>query len=331
MNTAVIGAGGWGTSFSILLAAKGLPVRLWVREAEVCEQLEKNRVNHTFLPGFTLPPGVTFHRRLDEAMTNSEIAFIAVPSRFCRRLYQELAPWVTPRSVIVSLTKGMEETSLLRMSEVMEEIFAPDRRPRVAVLSGPSFAQEVAAGLPAAVVTASRDLETARAVQHIVSGPSFRAYASADIVGVEIAGAVKNTMAIAAGISDALGFGHNSRAALITRGLAEMARLGVRCGGQRETFSGLAGLGDLILTCTGELSRNRRLGLELGRGRRLEDILSSTATVAEGVPTTQSAKRLSEKLDIEMPISEQVYRVLYERIDPRQALQELMARKLKEE
>jgi glycerol-3-phosphate dehydrogenase (NAD(P)+) len=331
MKTAVIGAGGWGTALSILLAAKGLPVRLWVREAEVWEELDKNRVNTAFLPGFTLPAGVTFHRRLDEAMANCEIAFIAVPSRFCRRLYQELAPWVTPQSVIVSLTKGIEETSLLRMSEVMEEIFAPDRRPRVAVLSGPSFAREVAAGLPTAVVTASRDPETARAVQHIVSGPSFRAYASADVVGVEIGGAVKNTMAIAAGISDALGFGHNSRAALITRGLAEMARLGVRCGAQRETFSGLAGLGDLILTCTGELSRNRRLGFELGRGRRLEDILSSTAMVAEGVPTAQSARRLSEKLDLEMPINEQVYRVLYERKDPRQALQELMARKLKEE
>jgi glycerol-3-phosphate dehydrogenase (NAD(P)+) len=331
MKTAVIGAGGWGTALSILLAAKGLPVRLWVREAAVWEELEKNRVNTVFLPGFTLPAGVTFHRRLDEAMASSEMAFIAVPSRFCRRLYQELAPWVTPQSVIVSLTKGIEETSLLRMSEVMEEIFAPDRRPRVAVLSGPSFAREVAAGLPTAVVTASRDPETARAVQHIVSGPSFRAYASADVVGVEIAGAVKNTMAIAAGISDALGFGHNSRAALITRGLAEMARLGVRCGAQRETFSGLAGLGDLILTCTGELSRNRRLGFELGRGRRLEDILSSTAMVAEGIPTAQSARRLSEKLDIEMPINEQVYRVLYERKDPRQALQELMARKLKEE
>jgi glycerol-3-phosphate dehydrogenase (NAD(P)+) len=331
LRTAVIGAGGWGTAISILLAKKGLSVRLWVREEEVWEELRRDRVNAAFLPGFVLPAGVTFHRRLEEAAADSEVLFLAVPSRFCRLLYKDIAPFLSPLSIAVSLTKGIEETSLLRMSELMEETFLRERKPKVAVLSGPSFSREVAAGLPTAVVTASRDPQTAQAVQHLVSGPTFRAYTSSDVIGVEIAGAVKNTIAIAAGISDAFGFGHNSRAALITRGLAEMTRLGERCGARRETFAGLAGLGDLILTCTGELSRNRRLGLELGRGRGLEDILSSTAMVAEGVPTAKSARRLSEKLEVEMPIIEQVYRVLYEGQDPRAALQELMTRKLKEE
>jgi len=331
MSTAVIGGGGWGTAISLLLARKGLSVRLWIREEEVWEGLRRSRENTSFLPGFVLPPEVTFHRSLEEAIADADFLFLAVPSQHCRNIYREIASALSPSSIVVSLTKGIEDSSLLRMSEIMEEVFAPQVKPHVAVLSGPSFAREVASGLPTAVVTASRVPQTALAVQHLVSGPAFRAYTSSDVVGVEIAGAVKNAIAIAAGISDALAFGHNSRAALITRGLAEMSRLGERCGARRETFAGLAGLGDLLLTCTGELSRNRRLGWELGRGRRLQDILSSTAMVAEGVPTAKSARRLAEKLGVEMPITEQVFRVLYEGQDPRAALLELMTRKLKEE
>jgi len=331
MRIAVIGAGGWGTAFSILLAKKKLPVQLWVREEKVWEGLRHNRENSAFLPGFVLPAPVTFHRQIEEAAADADFLFLAVPSQFFRHVCQKISPSLSPSSIVVSLAKGIEEATLQRMSEVMEEVFAPEVKRHLAVLSGPSFAREVAADQPTAVVTAGSDPLTAQAVQLLVSGPAFRAYTSPDVIGVEIAGAVKNTIAIAAGISDALGYGHNSRAALVTRGLAEISRLGVRCGARRETFAGLAGLGDLLLTCTGELSRNRRLGLELGRGRRLEDILSSTAMVAEGVPTTKSTRRLSEKLGVEMPITEQVFRVLYEGQHPQSALQELMTRKLKEE
>ncbi|MBM3297451.1 MAG: NAD(P)-dependent glycerol-3-phosphate dehydrogenase, partial [Candidatus Aminicenantes bacterium] len=324
-------AGSWGTAFALLLARRGLSVRLWVREPDILRELERSRVNSTFLPGFPLPEGVTFHNDFQEALKGSSFLFVAVPSPYCRSVYTEMKPCLKPEQTVVSLTKGIEEGSLKRMSEVMEEIFDGGRRPSTAVLSGPSFAAEVAAGLPTAVVAAGSSPPVAVAVQRLVSGPLFRVYTSADLVGVELAGAVKNIIAIAAGFSDALGYGHNARAALLTRGLAETVRLGLRCGARPETFSGLAGMGDLILTCTGDLSRNRKLGLEMGRGRLLDEITSETSMVAEGLPNSLSAIDLARRLGVEMPIGEMVYRVLYRGLDPREALRELMSRSLKEE
>ena len=331
MNLSVIGGGSWGTAFSLLMARQGHAVRLWVRETVVLRSLEHRRVNDMFLPGFALPAEVSFHRRMENALRGCDFVFIAVPSPYCRSLYLEIKPWIRRRHTLVSLTKGIEEGSLKRMSQVMEDVFDARERPAIAVLSGPSFAREVASGHPTAVVAAGTDQETAVAVQRLASGPTFRVYTSPDLVGVEIAGAVKNIIAIAAGISDSLGYGHNARAALITRGLTETVRLGMRCGARPETFSGLAGLGDLILTCTGDLSRNRRLGQELGSGRTLEEITSSTPMVAEGLPNSMSAIELARRLGVEMPIGETVFRVLYRGFDPQDALRELMSRSLKEE
>jgi glycerol-3-phosphate dehydrogenase (NAD(P)+) len=331
MSLAVIGAGSWGTAFSILLARSGHAVRLWVREPDIHRDLVLRRVNDTFLPGFSLPGGVTFHLEVEDALKASRFVFIAVPSPYCRATYARLAPVLDGGHTVVSLTKGIEEGSLKRMSQVMDEVFSGRVRPSLAALSGPSFAREVAAGLPTAVVAASSSPETAAAVQELVSGPSFRVYTCPDLIGVEIAGAVKNVVAIAAGISDALGYGHNARAALITRGLSETVRLGTSCGARPETFAGLAGLGDLILTCTGDLSRNRSLGLELGRGRKLGEITSGSPMVAEGLPNSLSAVELAGTLGVEMPIGERVFSVLYKGLDPRDALRELMSRRLKEE
>ncbi|MBN2199198.1 MAG: NAD(P)-dependent glycerol-3-phosphate dehydrogenase [Candidatus Aminicenantes bacterium] len=331
MNLSVIGGGSWGTAFSLLMARQGHAVRLWVRESAVLRNLESRRVNETFLPGFPLPEDVSFHHDMDDALRGCDFVFIAVPSPYCRSLYLELKPRIRRRHTVVSLTKGIEEGSLKRMSQVMEDVFDPRDRPAIAALSGPSFAREVASGLPTAVVAAGVLPETAAAVQRLVSGPTFRVYTCPDLIGVEIAGAVKNIIAVAAGISDSLGYGNNARAALLTRGLSETARLGIRCGARPETFSGLAGLGDLMLTCTGDLSRNRKLGLELGRGRTLEEITSGTPMVAEGLPNSLSAIALARRLGTEMPIGETVFRVLYKGLNPQDALRELMSRSLKEE
>ena len=331
MNTSVIGGGSWGSAFARYLGSIGLPTILWIREQEIITQAAATRENPVFLPGFVFPETVRFTDDLRESATAADVVFIAVPSQFCRAVYARVAPVLRRDQIVVSLTKGFDKKTLMRMSQVMEEVFRPHVRPHVAVLSGPSFAKEVAAGNPTALVVASRDPAAAREVQHLISSVTVRAYTSTDMTGVEVAGALKNVVAIAAGIADAMKFGLNTRAALITRGLVEITNLGLALGARKETFYGLAGIGDLILTCTGELSRNHRVGQELGRGRTLREILAGMKMVAEGIHTTVAARRISRALGVEMPISEQIYQVLYRGKPPRKAVEELMTRALKAE
>jgi len=331
MKAAVIGGGSWGSAMAIHLGRLHIPVNLWIREPDILRSARRERVNPVFLPGFPFPPEVSVCGDIRETARDVSVIFIAVPSRYCRSVYRRLAPVVTRQSLLVSLTKGLEERSLKRMSQVLADSLPDVKHPRIVVLSGPSFAKEVAQGLPTAVVAASRRPADAARIQSLLSGLIFRVYTCRDVTGVELAGATKNIIAIAAGMADALDSGHNAKASLITRGLAEITRLGVRLGARRETFFGLAGIGDLIVTCTGELSRNRHLGYELGRGKSLASIVAASSMVAEGVGTTRSIHRLSGKHGIEMPICEQIYRVLYGGKDPRQALIDLMSRKLKGE
>jgi len=331
MRASVIGGGTWGSAFAIHLGRLNIKTQLWIREQDIFKEAQRSRENRVFLPGFIFPPTVSFFNELEEALHSAEIVFIAVPSKFCHQIYNELRTFLSSEQIIVSLTKGIEEKCLKRMSEIMEEVFSSFLSPRIVVLSGPSFAREVVEDHPTAVVLASRELELAREVQRFISSLYFRAYASDDVIGVEISGALKNIIAIAAGISDSLQFGSNSNAALITRGLAEISRLGLKLGARSQTFSGLAGLGDLVLTCTGKLSRNHYVGFELGKGKSLKDITSKMRTVAEGITTTLSAHQLATRENIEMPICEKVYQVLYENKDPKVALQELLSRRLKDE
>lgn len=331
MKASVIGAGSWGTAFAGLLGRRPIRTTLWVREPEILEALKRTRENPIFLPGYSLPPAVEFTADLEEAMRGAEAVFVAVPSAFCRPVYAGMAPHLRRGQTVVSLTKGIDPRTLRRMTSIMSEIFGPRLRPGPAALSGPSFAREVAEGHPTALVLASRNVESARRIQHAVSSGLVRMYTSRDVAGVETAGAVKNVIAIAAGILDGLQFGLNSRAALISRGLAETTRLGLALGGRRETFAGLAGVGDLVLTCTGQLSRNHAVGVELGRGRTLRRIQAGMTMVAEGIETTRSVRRLSRRLGVEMPICDQVYLVLYEGKNPRRALEELMTRTLRNE
>lgn len=331
MKVSVIGGGTWGSAFALHLGRLNIETQLWIREHNVYEETIRNRENTAFLPGFLFPPSVSFFHDMEKAASSTEIVFIAVPSKFSRRIYEQLASSLSSAQIIVSLTKGIEENSLKRMSEVIEEIFSPLFTPRIAALSGPSFALEVVQNHPTAVVVASKDLNLAKKIQHLISSVSFRVYTSKDIIGVELGGALKNVIAIAAGISDSLEFGNNSNAALVTRGISEIKRLGIKLGARMETFSGLAGIGDLVLTCTGKLSRNRYVGYQLGRGKTLAEIVSSMKMVAEGISTTLSARQLAKREEVEMPISEQVYQVLYKNKNPKRALQDLMSRKLKEE
>ncbi len=331
MNVCVIGGGSWGSAFALHLGRKNIPTRLWIREMDVYQFALKYRENRIFLPGSIFPTSVSFHHDLETAVIDAGIVFVAVPSKFCREMYARLQPYVSRNTLLVSLTKGIEQESLRTMSQIMEEMLLPSYPLRNAAISGPSFAREVAESHPTAVVVASKDRKSATEIQHLISHTYFRAYTSTDLIGVELAGALKNVIAISAGISDGLEFGSNSLAALITRGIAEITRLGVQLGASRETFAGLAGIGDLVLTCTGKLSRNRYVGYELGKGKPLDDIVSSMPMVAEGIGTTLSARRLASREKVEMPILEQVYQILYRGRDPRSALQDLMSRKLKSE
>jgi len=331
MDAAIIGGGSWGSAFALHLGRLRLKTQLWVWEKEILGELLETRQNGVFLPGFSFPAEVTFSSDIRETASSAGVLFIAVPSRFCRRVFEEIAPVLRGDQTVISLTKGIEENSLKRMTEVMNEVFPQRPFPCLAVLSGPSFAREVAEKHPTAVVIASIDTEAARTVQHLVSDIHFRAYTSDDVAGVELAGALKNVIAVACGISDALCFGHNTRAALITRGIAEMTRLGLRLGAKKETFLGLAGIGDLVLTCTARLSRNYHVGFELGKGRPLAEILGETRMVAEGVTTTMSVRDLARREKVEMPISTEVYQILYEKKDPRASLGDLMLRTLKVE
>jgi len=332
---AIIGAGAWGTGIAIVLGRKGMHrVRLWAHEADVCESITRNRVNEQFLPGRRIPDSVTASNDLAATLQGAQIVVSVMPSQHCRALFDRMRPLIPPQSMIVSATKGLEENSLRRMTEIIVHVLKRDNDPTPAVgaLSGPSFAQEVARGDPTAIAIASRDAALLRTVQQEFSDSSFRVYTNSDVIGVELGGALKNIVAIAAGICDGLGFGHNSVAALITRGLAEMTRLAVACGGRAETMAGLAGLGDLVLTCTGGLSRNRSVGVELGRGRKLPEIIAGMhGMVAEGVFTTTAAVGLAHARGVEMPITEQIDAILHKGKSPREAIQQLMSRTSKSE
>jgi len=328
---AVIGAGAWGTGLAIVLGRKGTHrVRLWAHEADVCESISQKHVNERFLAGCRIPETVQASNDLKSVLEGAEIVVSVMPSQHCRSLFERMRPLIPPETFIVSATKGIEEGSLQRMSEVIRDVLKRDAG--VGALSGPSFAQEVARGDPTAITIASDDSALLRTVQQEFSDSRFRVYTNADVVGVELGGALKNIIAIAAGICDGLGLGHNSAAALITRGLAEMTRLVVACGGRAESMAGLAGLGDLVLTCTGGLSRNRSVGVELGRGKKLPEIIANMhGMVAEGVFTTTAAVGLARARAVEMPITEQMYAILHEGKSPSEAIQELMSRTGKSE
>lgn len=330
---AIIGAGSWGTALAIALARSRQPhaISLWAHEAEVVESMRARRVNEVFLPDFELPAGIAPTGDLAEAIEGADVVLGVMPSTHARQLYTRIAKHAAPRTSFVSATKGLEPETMLRMSEVIRQVIPAERAPRIAALSGPSFAREVARGDPTAVVIASDDAQLASEIQQEFSGPTLRLYSNSDVAGVELGGAVKNVIAIAAGVTEGLGFGHNTLAALITRGLAEMSRLAIALGGRPETMAGLSGMGDLVLTCTGALSRNRGVGVELGRGRKLEEIVGSTRMVAEGVSTTAVTQMLARRMKIEMPITEQMHAVLYEGRSPRDAICELMERRLKGE
>jgi glycerol-3-phosphate dehydrogenase (NAD(P)+) len=328
---AVIGAGGWGTALTLVAARAGNNVRLWAHSAQVADSMRLNRENQIYLPGFPLPDLVLTTNDLAEALTDAEIVLTVVPSHVCREVYQQMLPHLLPEMIFVSATKGIEIETQMRMEEVVRDVIGDHFQPSYVALSGPSFALEVAKDEPCAIVAASNSTESAAAAQQALSSGRFRVYTNNDVIGVEIAGAIKNVMAIATGAVNGLGLGYNSAAALITRGLAEITRMAVRLGGRADTLAGLAGIGDLVLTCFGSLSRNRRVGFELGRGRKLEEIIREMREVAEGVKTAKAAHELAVKLAVEMPIATGVYQMLYEGKSPRELELELMERPLKPE
>lgn len=329
-DVAVLGAGAWGTALAIHLARVEKRARLWGRSSDLVDRLRRERVNHSYLPAAVLPPSVALTASLDEALDGTDAVVLAVPSHGARALLRRAAPLLGPRTTIVNATKGFEVDSLNRMSQVIEQELG-EARP-VVVLSGPSFAAEVARAAPTAVSVAGRCRDAVRVVQHeLRAGASFRLYASDDIVGVEVGGAMKNVIAIAAGVVDGLGLGPNALAAVITRGLAEISRLAEALGGRRETLAGLSGLGDLVLTCTGGLSRNWLVGRELGRGRTLDEILAGMRSVAEGVRTTAAALELGRRHGVDLPITVQMGAVLAGRIEARAAVDQLMLRRQRRE
>ncbi|MCP3676022.1 MAG: NAD(P)-dependent glycerol-3-phosphate dehydrogenase [Deltaproteobacteria bacterium] len=328
----VIGAGSWGTALANHLAGRGEPsVKLWVREEEVLRDITERRENGHFLPGIRLSDRLAVTLSIEEAIDGADMIVNVVPSQFVRTVFPSIADKVADGTIIVSASKGIEESSLQTVSGVLSEVLPTRLHKSIAVISGPSFAKEVALGLPTALCAASESDEVAAKVQQTFSTPTFRVYTNRDMIGVELGGALKNVIAIAVGISDGLGLGTNSRAALITRGLAEMVRLGEAMGADPQTFSGLSGLGDLVLTCTGDLSRNRSVGLALGRGKGLNEIVSEMKMVAEGVKTAKSVYKLTKKFGVDMPIVESTYRILYEEKPPKDAVMELMARGLRGE
>ena len=330
---AILGGGSWGTALAIVLTRSRQPhsIALWVRGAGLAQTMREERVNAVYLPGFELPPAVEITSDLSVALEGAEIVLGVMPSGHAREVYSAALPFLDPRMMFVSATKGLDTGTLERMTQVLAGICRPKFAARVAALSGPSFAREVARGDPTAIVVASEDTALAECIQEDLSGSTLRLYTNTDVGGVELGGAVKNVVAIAAGVCEGLGFGHNTAAALITRGLAEITRLSCALGARRETLTGLAGMGDLVLTCTSGLSRNRSVGVALGRGERLEDILASTRMVAEGVRTTAATVELARHAGLEMPITEQMYAVLYQGRAPRDAIRELMERRLKQE
>ena len=328
---AIIGAGGWGTALAITMARTDKEVRLWAYEPYLVETMIATRENPIYLPSARIPESIRISNSLKEVLAGAKIVIIAVPSHVYRQVVGQMAPLLERDMSFVSASKGIENDTLMRMSEVVNDVLKAQFVPQVAAISGPTFAPEVAAGEPTALVVASPDEKLRQMLQKELSAPRFRLYTNADLIGVEIGAAVKNIIAIASGVVDGLGLGSNATAALITRGLAEITRLVVACGGRRETLSGLAGLGDLVLTSYGSLSRNRRVGIALGQGKKIEEVISNMRMVAEGVKTAKSTVALARRLNVEMPIAEKIYSVLYEGLKPQDAINDLMERKLKEE
>jgi len=320
----VIGGGSWGTTLAFLLADKGYPVKLWLYEKDLAQQIQRGRENSLYLPGVKLPYSITATNSFEEAVAGCELILFVVPSHVTRSVLIQLAPYLSAGIPMVCATKGIENDTLMLMSEVLMDVLPAEHHPRLAFLSGPSFAKEACQRLPTAVSLAAGDHNLAVQLQAILASPYFKVFTTTDIVGVQVGGALKNVIALAAGGADGMGFGTNTRAALITRGLVEIMRLGVAMGAQARTFYGLSGMGDLVLTCTGELSRNRTVGFKIGQGMKLPEILAEMKMVAEGVNTTKSAYQLAQKLQVKMPIVEQVYAVLFHEKDPREAVTDLM-------
>ena len=328
---AVVGAGSWGTALAVIAARAGHDVRVWSRDAMVVERINKSRINPRYLSTAAIPDQVLATADLRDAVVEASMVLLAVPSHAAREVLTSMQPHVSSSSIVVSVTKGMEIETGLRISELVCQLLGESFKDRFVCLSGPSFAKEVVEAHPTAIVAASSNLDAAQEVQTAFSFDNLRIYTNSDVVGTELCGSIKNVMAIAAGMTSGLGLGSNSVAALITRGLAEMTRLVLKCGGQFETMVGLAGLGDLVLTCTGNLSRNRYVGEELGKGRRLDEITAAMTEVAEGIKTSRAVKRLAEEAGVEMPITNEVVAVLYEGKSARAAVTELMSRPLKPE
>ena len=328
---AIIGGGSWGTALSIVLAPRFERLRLWVYEKDLAAGMAASRENSMYLPAHRLPDKVEITTELAPCLDGADVALGVMPSHLARPLYQRMLPHLRSEMLFVSATKGLESGTLLRVSEVIQQVLEPQFTPRVAVISGPTFAREVARGEPTALVVASNDEGVAANIQKLFSGPTFRLYSSPDPVGVEIGGAVKNVVALGAGVCHGLGLGSNAIAALITRGLAEISRLALAMGGRPKTLAGLAGLGDLVLTCTGELSRNRMVGMELAKGRKLDDIVQSMKMVAEGIKTTSATVDLAKRHGVEMPIAEQMFAMLHLGRSPQEAVRLLMERSLKGE
>jgi len=323
----VIGAGSWGTTLAYLLSDKGYDITLWVHGKDLAEEMNNTRINSIYLPNIKLRDDMKVTNSIDDAVKKARYILNAVPAQYTRAVFKEAIPYIIDEAIIISVSKGIERGTLLTVSSILKEL---SDHP-VAVLSGPSFAKEVIKKLPTAVTLATEDKNTGFILQEVFNTNNFRVYTHDDIPGVEIGGALKNVMAIASGISDSLGLGNNARASLITRGLIEMTRLGIAMGAKERTFSGLSGIGDLVLTCTSPLSRNYTVGVKLGQGIKLKDFLNQTRSVAEGVATAESAYELSKKYNIEMPIVEQVYKVIYGDKDPVLAVRDLMERSLKSE
>ncbi len=334
----VLGAGSWGTTLAVLLANKKIKTVLWARDQEFAKQIRKSRENKSYLPGIELPATLEITSDIAKAVLNKEVILFVVPSHGLRKVAKQIAMALSDFTqspnlpyALVSASKGIENRTLLTMTEIMKDVLPSRLSGRLAALSGPSFAQEVASSIPTAITMAASEHRLCIGLQDLFTTETFRVYTSLDLMGVQLGGALKNVMAIASGISDGMGFGTNTRAALITRGLAEMSRLGMRLGANPLTFAGLAGLGDLVLTCTGDLSRNRQVGLKLGQGQSIENILKETSMIAEGVKTTSSAYAMAEKYKVDMPITNQVYKVLYEGLDPKDAVNELLKRPPRQE
>ncbi len=326
MKIAVIGAGSYGTCLAKHLGDQDYDVTLWCRNPERAARIEDTRENHDYLPGFTLPSCISVTASLEEAVKGRGMVIGVTPSQAARKILGEAAPFLDPNVVVVNASKGLEEESYDRIDQIYSDIFPKEISDRAAFLSGPTFAKEVAAGMPSAIPVASRKAESTAAVQEVFHNPLFRVYSSDDYVGVQVGGALKNIIAICAGLSDGLGFGQNARAALITRGMAEISRMGVAMGADPLTFLGLSGMGDLVLTCAGDLSRNRRVGLALAEGKSLETIASEMQMVAEGVKTARVAYNWTQKHEVYAPLTTLIYRVLYEGLSPREGIADIMGR-----